>query len=151
MFNLSFLEILLIVVVAVLAFGPRLPQVAAEAAHFMGRMRRSLADLRRETGIDREIEAARRALEEAHPSRWQRSIQHAARDEFREVEQEVLNPDVSTPLNPPVPRDDGGAPRPDVPGEPGPGKGESGESATPDRPGTDRPGGPKAPDPDPRP
>jgi len=65
--NLGFTEILVISVVAILVFGPRLPQVAAEAAHFVGRMRRSLAELRRETGIDREIAEARRNLEQAVP------------------------------------------------------------------------------------
>ena len=61
------LEMIVIVVVAILVFGPRLPQVAAEAAHFVGRMKRSLDELRRETGIDREIAEARRGLEKAVP------------------------------------------------------------------------------------
>jgi Sec-independent protein translocase protein TatA len=62
-FGLSFFEVLVIAVVAILVFGDRLPTVAAEAANFVAKMRRSLADLRRETGIDREFAEARRAIE----------------------------------------------------------------------------------------
>jgi Sec-independent protein translocase protein TatA len=86
--NLSFLEILLIAVVAVIAFGPRLPQVAAEAAHFVGKMRRSLAELRRDTGIDREIEEARRSIEGAVPRRAY-DVKSFARRELKKIEETV--------------------------------------------------------------
>jgi Sec-independent protein translocase protein TatA len=65
--NLSTTEIVIVVVVAIVVFGRRLPEVAGQAAGAVQRMRRSLDDLRRETGIDREIRAARRAVEEAVP------------------------------------------------------------------------------------
>jgi len=42
-------------------------QVAGQAAGAVQRMRRSLEDLRRETGIDREVQNARRAFEDAVP------------------------------------------------------------------------------------
>ena len=60
-------EIVIILVVAIVIFGARLPEVAGQAAGAMQRMRRSLEDLRRETGIDREIREARRAMEDAVP------------------------------------------------------------------------------------
>ena len=61
--GLSISEILVIAIVAILVFGSRLPQVAGEAAATLQRAKRSLADLRRETGIDQEIARARREFE----------------------------------------------------------------------------------------
>jgi len=90
MLNLGPLEILVVAVVAILVFGPRLPQVAAEAAHFIGRMKRSLAELRRETGIDQEIAAARRSLESAVPKEVRTlDVAGTMRRKVREVEREV--------------------------------------------------------------
>lgn len=65
--NLGPSEFVIIAVVAVLIFGRRLPEVAGQAAGMVQRMRRSLDDLRRETGIDREIQKARRSIHEAVP------------------------------------------------------------------------------------
>jgi hypothetical protein len=74
-------------------FGPRLPQVAAEAAHYFGKLRRSLSDLRRETGIDREIEAARRAIEDAVPREVrQLDVRSVARREIDELRREAARP-----------------------------------------------------------
>lgn len=63
--GLSPIEIVVIVVVAILVFGQRLPQVAGETAATLQKVKRSLADLRRETGIDQEIYRAKREFEEA--------------------------------------------------------------------------------------
>jgi len=65
--NLAPSELLVIAVVAILVWGRRLPEVAGQAAGVVQRMRRSLEELRRETGIDREIQSARRAVDEAVP------------------------------------------------------------------------------------
>lgn len=65
--NLGAQEIVILVVVAIVVWGRRLPEVAGQAAGMVQRMRRSLDDLRRETGIDREIQNARRAVDEAVP------------------------------------------------------------------------------------
>lgn len=64
-FGLSPIELLVIVVVAIVVFGQRLPQVAGETAATLQRFKRSLTDLRRETGIDQEIYKAKREYEEA--------------------------------------------------------------------------------------
>ncbi len=64
-FGLSFAELVVIFVVAILVFGQRLPQVAGETAATFQRVKRSLSDLRRETGIDQEIHKAKREFEEA--------------------------------------------------------------------------------------
>ena len=62
--NLAPSELIVIAVVAILVWGRRLPEVAGQAAGVVQRMRRSLDDLRRETGIDREIQNARRAVDD---------------------------------------------------------------------------------------
>ena len=62
--NLNVIEIVVIGVVAVLIFGRRLPEVASQAAHGLAKARRSLQDLRRQTGIDEELRQVRRTVEE---------------------------------------------------------------------------------------
>ncbi|MFT5464305.1 MAG: Sec-independent protein translocase protein TatA [Planctomycetota bacterium] len=64
-YNLSIGEFLVVGVLAVLIFGGRLPEVAARVFHYVRRFRRSLEDLRRETGIDREIQRIDFELREA--------------------------------------------------------------------------------------
>ena len=61
-------EMIVIAIVAILVFGKNLPEVIGQVAAFVARARRSLTDLRRETGIDREIREARRAVEETVPN-----------------------------------------------------------------------------------
>jgi Sec-independent protein translocase protein TatA len=53
--NLTWTEILVVALVAIVVFGRRLPQVAAQTAHRMGRLRRSMEMLWRESGIEDEI------------------------------------------------------------------------------------------------
>lgn len=62
--NLNVVEIVVIGVVAVLIFGRRLPEVAGQAAHGLAKARRTLQDLRRQTGIDEELRQVRRTVEE---------------------------------------------------------------------------------------
>lgn len=88
--NLGPSEIVVIAVVAILVWGRRLPEVAGQAAGVMQRMRRSLDDLRRETGIDREIQNARRAVNEAVP-RAVRTLD--VRREARKLADEVTRPE----------------------------------------------------------
>ncbi len=53
--NLSLGEYVLIAIVALLIFGKRLPEVASQSFRQVAKLRRTLDDMRRETGIDREI------------------------------------------------------------------------------------------------
>lgn len=95
LFNLSLSEIVVLAVVALLVFGKRLPQVAAQAAVSMQRLRRALQDLRRETGIDQEIWQMRRELEQAVPRDVQpRRMLSDAREEARrtfDLEREIAS------------------------------------------------------------
>jgi len=84
-FGLSFAELVVIFVVAILVFGQRLPQVAGETAATLQRVRRSLSDLRRETGIDQEIQKAKREFEDAQRAA-QASVQREAAMMRAEIE-----------------------------------------------------------------
>jgi Sec-independent protein translocase protein TatA len=88
--NLGPGEVLLVAVVAVLVFGRRLPEVAGQAAGMVQRMRRSLAELRRETGIDQEILAARRSIEQSMPRDLESfDVPSIARREAAEIRKEA--------------------------------------------------------------
>jgi len=63
--NLSFGEIAVVLILAVLIFGKRLPQVAGEAYRTVAKLRRHFEDLRRESGIDREIFDVKRTFRDA--------------------------------------------------------------------------------------
>ena len=56
-------EIVTILVLAVLIFGRRLPEMAARGAVHMQRLRRGMQEFRRESGFDEEIRKARRLIE----------------------------------------------------------------------------------------
>lgn len=53
--NLDFSEIVVVGVLAVLIFGKRLPSVASETFGQVKKFRRALDNMRRETGIDKEL------------------------------------------------------------------------------------------------
>ena len=65
--NLGGTELLIVLVVALLVFGKRLPQVAGDAARQMAKIRRSLDEAWRDTGMEKEIQQVRRDLETAIP------------------------------------------------------------------------------------
>lgn len=65
--NLGGTELLIVLVAALLVFGKRLPQVAGDAARQMAKLRRSLDEAWRETGMEKEIQQVRRDLEAAIP------------------------------------------------------------------------------------
>jgi len=62
--NLGFSEVVLIAIVAILVFGKRLPEVATQTFKQVAKVRRGLDDLRRETGIDRELHEVRGAFQD---------------------------------------------------------------------------------------
>jgi Sec-independent protein translocase protein TatA len=65
--NLGGTELLIVLVAALLVFGKRLPQVAGDAARQMAKLRRSLDEAWRDTGMEKEIQQVRRDLETAIP------------------------------------------------------------------------------------
>ena len=92
MFNLGFGELLVIGIVAILVFGKNLPRVASEAVIAVQKLRRSVNDLRRETGIDQEIRDLRRKVEHeiiqpVHKANVARSLEAEFQSVAREVRQ----------------------------------------------------------------
>jgi Sec-independent protein translocase protein TatA len=65
--NLGGTELLIVFVAALLVFGKRLPQVAGDAARQMAKIRRSLDEAWRDTGMEKEIAQVRRDLDAAIP------------------------------------------------------------------------------------
>ncbi len=62
--NINPTELVVIVVVAILIFGRRLPEVAGRAAGHLQRARQALGELKRESGLDEELRTAREAMRE---------------------------------------------------------------------------------------
>jgi Sec-independent protein translocase protein TatA len=60
-------EILVIGIVGVLLFGKRLPEVASQAGQQLVKFRRSLQQVRADSGMDQEVRKIQRTLEEAIP------------------------------------------------------------------------------------
>ena len=63
--NLSWFELALVALLAVLVFGRRLPQVAMDAARQLYRLRRALSEMSREAGLDDEIRDLQRSVRDA--------------------------------------------------------------------------------------
>lgn len=89
--NIGFGELMLVVIVALLVFGRRLPEVAGQAGGQIARLKRSLEDLRQESGIDKEV---RRMQDEIRKARdvipRNLSIGEMARRASAELEKRVL-------------------------------------------------------------
>lgn len=62
--NLSVGEMLVILIVAILVFGRRLPEVAARGAIQVRKLRKGVDDFRRESGFDEEVRKARQMIED---------------------------------------------------------------------------------------
>src|SRR5262245_8506511 len=60
-------EILVIGVFGVLLFGRRLPEVASQAGQQLVKFRRSLQQVKAESGMDQEVRKIQRTIEEAIP------------------------------------------------------------------------------------
>jgi len=89
-FNFGTLEIVLVGVVAVLVFGRNLPTVAVQAAGVVAKMRRSLADLRRQTGIDEELRNVRRTINTAVPDEVRRmDVREIVRRQVEDAERKA--------------------------------------------------------------
>jgi Sec-independent protein translocase protein TatA len=90
--NLGFPELLLIVVVAVLIFGKNLPQAASKAYVQARKLRNAVDDLRRETGIDRELRDIERNVREAEwEARKMKTLAPPAATEARPPMRPVLS------------------------------------------------------------
>lgn len=85
MFDISFTEIMVIAVVALIVVGPeRLPKVARTLGHLLGRVRRYVSDVKND--IQREMEVEE--LNELHSSVQEaaHSIENSVREEVSELQ-----------------------------------------------------------------
>ena len=85
MFDISFTEIMVIAVVALIVVGPeRLPKVARTLGHLLGRARRYVSDVKND--IQREMEVEE--LNELHSSVQEaaHSIENSVREEVSELQ-----------------------------------------------------------------
>lgn len=101
--DLGFSELVLIGVASVLFFGKRLPEVAAQAGSQIAKFRRSLQDIKQETGMDHEVRKLQRTFEDV---RHDLSVSELARAAKQKVEQrltearEALDPKLEEPTQP---------------------------------------------------
>lgn len=84
--DLGFGELIVVGVASVLFFGKRLPEVAAQAGAQLSKFRRSLQDIKHETGMDHEMRKLQRTLEDA---RSELSMAEIARLAKTKVEQRL--------------------------------------------------------------
>lgn len=103
-------EILVIGIVGVLLFGKRLPEVASQAGQQLVKFRRSLQQVKAESGMDQEVRKIQRTLEEAIPrdfsvgevarlasARVQERIQSARKEIDEEVGKPLAEPTAEPP------------------------------------------------------
>jgi Sec-independent protein translocase protein TatA len=78
--NLSFSEVLVILVIALLVFGKRLPEVAVRASSQFVKAKRTLNEMWRQTGLEEELRRVRRDIEseqrriEASLPEWRKEL-----------------------------------------------------------------------------
>ena len=98
MFDISFTEIMVIAVVALIVIGPeRLPKVARTLGHLLGRVRRYVGDVKND--IQREMEAEE--LNELHTSvqKAAHSIEDSVREEVSELKAAGSVNTATTPIS----------------------------------------------------
>lgn len=99
--DLGFSELVLIGVASVLFFGKRLPEVAAQAGAQIAKFRRSLQDIKQETGMDHEVRKLQRTFESV---RHDLSVSELAMAAKQKVEQrlseakESIDPKLHEPI-----------------------------------------------------
>jgi len=93
--NLAPSELLVLAVIAVLVFGKRLPEVAGRGYTQVRRWRHSLDQLRRETGIDRELRNIEREVDDV--ARNVRITEDLERVRHAEERRDRVEPDSSEP------------------------------------------------------
>jgi len=107
MFDISFAEMLVIGVVALIVLGPeRLPRVARTVGHLFGRAQRYMNDVKND--IQREIELDELKRLKTSVEDTARSIEEAARTEMGQLQKDVTGADTnieSVATHPPPPTD----------------------------------------------
>jgi sec-independent protein translocase protein TatB len=102
MFDISFTEILVIAVVALVVLGPeRLPKVARTLGHLLGRAQRYVNDVKNDIQQEMEVEELKKLKTSVHEAA--RSIENSVRKEINQFEDLTAEMTSATPTPPPVP------------------------------------------------
>ena len=81
MFDISFVELMLVALVALIVIGPeRLPKVARTAGHLLGRLQRYVSDVKSDISREMQIEDLKKLQEQ---------VQEQARDLERQVNEQM--------------------------------------------------------------
>ena len=111
--NLGFPELVLIALLAVLIFGKDLPQAASKAYVQVRKLRNAVDDLRRETGIDKELRDIERTVREAE---WEaRRAASSVQGSISSTKATAWHSLPGAPAAEPSPADAGGADGPPSP------------------------------------
>ncbi len=101
MFDISFTEILVIAVVALVVLGPeRLPKVARTLGHLLGRAQRYVNDVKNDIQQEMELEELKKLKTSVHEAA--RSIENSVRTEINQFETLTAEMTSATPA-PPIP------------------------------------------------
>ena len=88
MFDISFTEMILIAVVALVVIGPeRLPKVARTAGHLLGRLQRYVSDVKSDINREIQLDELKKLRSEIQDSA--RSVQQTVRSEMHAARQAV--------------------------------------------------------------
>jgi len=99
MFDISFTEILVIAVVALVVLGPeRLPQVARTLGHLLGRAQRYVNDVKNDIQQEMELEELKKLKTSVHEAA--RSIENSVRTEINQFEDLTAEMTSVTPTTP---------------------------------------------------
>src|SRR5262245_47020186 len=113
--NLGGTELLIVMAAALLVFGKRLPQVAGDAAKQLVKLRRSLDEAWRDTGMQQEILNVKRDLESAIPRDL--SIGEMARIASAEMDKRIRANEEAMKAAPDPPAETAALPPPEKPAE----------------------------------
>jgi sec-independent protein translocase protein TatB len=91
MFDISFTEILVIAIVALVVLGPeRLPKVARTLGHLLGRAQRYVNDVKNDIQQEMELEELKKLKASVHEAA--RSIENSVRTEINQFEDQTASP-----------------------------------------------------------
>jgi sec-independent protein translocase protein TatB len=90
MFDVSFSELLIIAVVALLVVGPeRLPKLARTAGHLLGRLQRYVSDVKADINREMQLDELKRMQQQIEDSA--RDVEQSVRTELDTARSEVAN------------------------------------------------------------
>lgn len=101
MFDISFTELIVIGIVALVVIGPeRLPAVARTAGYFLGRARRYVEQVKRDLNEEVELDSLRKLRDSMHET--VDSFENSVRNEINKIQETVDIRSAATADKPPI-------------------------------------------------